>query len=323
MKPTVNTTSVNCTDISEFILLGFGRLHDLQFLLFLVFLVIYIMTISGNLTIIFIVTSSPHLHTPMYFFLGNLSCMETFYSSTILPRMLASLLTGDRTVSVKCCVIQLYFFGFLVSTECYLLAVMSYDRYLAICQPLHYGTLMNDKLCLKLAAGSWLCALLPISIIIILMSFLHFCGPIAIDHFFCDFPAFIKLASEDTQLVQLLAFILSAIDTLPPFVLTLTSYFHIIDTILRIPSTTGRKKAFSTCSSHLTVVTIFYGTLMVVYILPKSETWGDLHKIFSLFYTVLTPMVNPLIYSLRNEEVKKTLRRVINKWLGFQKLDRS
>nr|XP_056720485.1 olfactory receptor 6F1-like [Euleptes europaea] len=323
MKPTVNTTSVNCTDISEFILLGFGRLHDLQFLLFLVFLVIYIMTISGNLTIIFIVTTSPHLHTPMYFFLGNLSCMETFYSSTILPRMLASLLTGDRTVSVKCCVIQLYFFGFLVSTECYLLAVMSYDRYLAICQPLHYGTLMNDKLCLKLAAGSWLCALLPISIIIILMSFLHFCGPIAIDHFFCDFPAFIKLASEDTQLVQLLAFILSAIDTLPPFVLTLTSYFHIIDTILRIPSTTGRKKAFSTCSSHLTVVTIFYGTLMVVYILPKSETWGDLHKIFSLFYTVLTPMVNPLIYSLRNEEVKKTLRRVINKWLGFQKLDRS
>ncbi|XP_054849828.1 olfactory receptor 11A1-like [Eublepharis macularius] len=319
MKPTTNTTPVNCTDISEFIMLGFGRLHDLQFLLFLVFLVIYIMTIAGNLTIVFLVVSNQHLHTPMYFFLGNLSCMETFYSSTILPRMLSSLLTGDRAISVKGCVVQLYFFGFLVCTECYLLAVMSYDRYLAICQPLHYGALMNDKLCLKLAAGSWLSALLPISMIIIVMSSLHFCGPVDIDHFFCDFPAFIKLASGDTQLVQLLAFILSAIDTLPPFVLTLTSYFHIIATILRIPSTTGRKKAFSTCSSHLTVVTIFYGTLMSVYILPKSESWEGMHKIFSLFYTVLTPMVNPLIYSLRNKEVKENLKRVINKLLTFKK----
>ncbi|XP_015274545.1 PREDICTED: olfactory receptor 6F1-like, partial [Gekko japonicus] len=320
MKPTANTTGVNCTDISEFIMLGFGSFHDLQFLLFLVFLAIYIITIAGNLTICFLVVSSSHLHTPMYFFLGNLSCMETFYSSVILPRMLTSLLTGDRAISVKGCVVQLYLFGFLVCTECYLLAVMSYDRYLAVCQPLHYGALMNDKFCLKLAAGSWLCALLPISIIVIVMSSLHFCGPADIDHFFCDFPAFIKLASGDTQLVQLLAFVLSAIDTLPPFVLTLTSYFHIIATILRIPSTTGRKKAFSTCSSHLTVVTIFYGTLMAVYVLPKSETWSDMNKISSLFYTVLTPMVNPLIYSLRNKEVKESLRRWINNLLAFQKL---
>ncbi|XP_060111105.1 LOW QUALITY PROTEIN: olfactory receptor 6N1-like [Heteronotia binoei] len=320
MKPTENATYINCTDISEFIMLGFESLHDLQFLLFLVLLVIYIITISGNLTIFLLVVSSSQLHTPMYFFLGNFSCMETFYSSVILPRMLTSLITGDRTISVKDCLVQLYFFGFLVCTECYLLAVMSYDRYLAICQPLHYGTLMNEKFCLKLAAGSWLCALLPISIIIIVMSSLHFCGSAGIDHFFCDFPAFIKLASGDTQLVQVLAFIFSAIDTLPPFVLTLTSYFHIIATILRIPSITGRKKAFSTCSSHLTVVIIFYGTLMAVYILPKSETWGDMNKIFSLFYTVLTPMVNPLVYCLRNKEVKQCLRRWIRNLLGFQKL---
>ncbi|XP_077169510.1 olfactory receptor 11A1-like [Paroedura picta] len=321
MEQTTNTTCVNGTDISELIILGFGSLHELQFLLFLVFLMIYIITIAGNLTIFFLVLSCSQLHTPMYFLLGNLSCMETFYSSVILPRMLTSLLTGDRAISVKGCVVQLYFFGFLVCTECYLLAVMSYDRYLAICQPLHYGALMSNKFCHKLAAGSWLCALLPVSIIIIIvMSSLHFCGPTDIDHFFCDFRAFIRLASGDTRIVQLLALIFSAIDTLPPFVLTLTSYFHIIATILRIPSNTGRKKAFSTCSSHLTVVTIFYGTLMAVYVLPESETWGGMNKIFSLFYTVLTPMVNPLIYSLRNKEVKESLRRWLKNLLAFPKL---
>nr|XP_060639243.1 olfactory receptor 11A1-like [Anolis sagrei ordinatus] len=309
-----NTACLNETGISEFIILGFGTLKDLHLLFFLFFLVIYMTTMVGNLTIILLVVSSQHLHTPMYFFLGNLSCMETFYSSTILPRMLVSLLTGDRTISVTGCVVQLYFFGFLVCTECYLLAVMSYDRYLAICQPLHYGTLMNDKFSIQLAAGSWISAFLPISIIIILMSSLLYCGSNEIDHFFCDFPSVIKLAHSDTQLIRVLAVILSSFDIFPPFILTLTSYFYIIVTIIRIPSTTGKKKAFSTCSSHLMVVTIFYGTLIVVYVLPKGDAHGDLHKIFSLFYTVLTPMINPLIYSLRNQEVKETLKRGINKW---------
>ncbi|KAM7150930.1 olfactory receptor 11A1-like [Macrochelys suwanniensis] len=317
-----NTEWRNQTAITEFILLGFGDLPTLQILLFLLFLVIYIVTLAGNIVIIALVVADQHLHTPMYFFLGNLSCLETCYTSTILPRMLASLLTGDRTISVSGCLVQLYFFGSLVCTECYLLAVMSYDRYLAICKPLRYAVLMNGRLCFQLAAGSWFSAFLPISIIIFLMSPLTFCGPNEIDHFFCDFTPMIKLSCSDTHLIQLLAFILSAIDILPPFLLTVTSYVHIITTILRIPSTTGRQKAFSTCSSHLIVVTSFYGTLMIVYILPKHNLTRDLHKVFSVFYTVFTPLVNPLIYSLRNKEVKQALRKVARKLVAFRRFQR-
>ncbi|XP_067414369.1 olfactory receptor 10A7-like [Emydura macquarii macquarii] len=233
---------------------------------------------AGNILIMVLVVADQHLHTPMYFFLGNLSCLETCYTYAILPRMLASLLTGNRTISVTGCIVQLYFFGFLVCAECYLLAVMSYDHYLAICKLLRYAALMNGRLCFQLAAGSWLSAVLPISIITIFISPSTFCGPNQIDHFFCDFTSVIKLSCSDTRLIQLLAFILSSVDILPPFLLTVTSYVHIITTVLTIPSTTGRQKAFSICSSHLIVVTNFYGTLMIVYILPKHNLLGDLHK---------------------------------------------
>ncbi|KAM7150846.1 olfactory receptor 11A1-like [Macrochelys suwanniensis] len=302
----------NQTYVTEFNLLGFGNLSQLQTLLFLLFLVIYIVTVAGNILIVVLVVADQHLHTPMYFFLGNLSCLETCYSSTILPRVLASLLTGDRTISVSGCITQFYFFGVLVASECYLLSMMSYDRYLAICKPLHYTVLMNGRICLQLAALSWLGGFMATTIVTCLMSQLHFCGPNEIDHFLCDFTPVIKLACSDTSLITLVTFILSSIDTLPPFLLTLTSYVFIISTILRIPSTTGRRKAFSTCSSHLIVVTIFYGTLMIVYVLPDTETLRKLNKVFSLFYTVLTPMVNPLIYSLRNKVVQCALRKLIN-----------
>uniref|UniRef100_A0A452HAK8 Olfactory receptor n=1 Tax=Gopherus agassizii TaxID=38772 RepID=A0A452HAK8_9SAUR len=252
-----------------------------------------------------------HLHTPMYFFLENLSCLETCYSSTILPRMLASLLTEDRTISVSGCITQFYFFGVLAASECYLLSMMSYDRYLAICKPLHYMVLMSGRICLQLAAVSWMGGFMATTIVTCLMSQLHFCGPNEIDHFLCDFTPVIKLSCSDTSLITLVTFILSSVDTLPPLLLTLTSYAFIICTILRIPSTTQRRKAFSTCSSHLIVVTIFYGTLMIVYMLPDTETLRELNKVFSLFYTVLTPMVNPLIYSLRNKEVQCALRKLI------------
>ncbi|CAM4635954.1 unnamed protein product [Lepidochelys olivacea] len=302
----------NRTVITEFILLGFGDLPELQILLFLVFLVIYIVTMSGNILIIALVVADQHLHTPMYFFLGNLSCLETCYTSTILPRMLASLLTGDRTISVSGCFAQLYCFGFLAATECYLLAAMSYDRYLAICKPLHYAALMNSRLCLQLARGSWISGFLTCVIMMCFMSQLTFCGPSEIDHFFCDFSPMLKLSCSDTSTITLVSFILTSLDSPCPFLLTVTSYVCIIATILRIPSTTGRQKAFSTCSSHLIVVTVFYGSLMTVYLLPKTNTPIALNKVFSVFYTVLTPLVNPLIYSLRNKEVKEALRKVIS-----------
>ncbi|KAM9119149.1 olfactory receptor 6N1-like [Pangshura tecta] len=308
----------NQTAVIEFILLGFRDLPVLQIIIFLMFLVIYMATVARNMLITALVVADKHLHTPMYYFLGNLSCLETCYTSTLLPRMLVSLLTGDKTISFSGCLSQLYFFCALAGTECCLLAVMSYDRYLAICKPLHYSALMNTRICLQLAAGSWLNGSLATTIFILFISQLIFCGPNEIDHFYCDPILLMKLACSDTHLSILMDLILVSIFTLPPFLLTMTSYLCISTTILRIPSTTGRQKAFSTCSSHLTVVTIFYGTILIFYMLPKYDTLRDLKKVLSLCFTVLTPLVNPLIYSLRNREVKEALSKAISKY-GFHK----
>uniref|UniRef100_A0A452IBJ4 G-protein coupled receptors family 1 profile domain-containing protein n=1 Tax=Gopherus agassizii TaxID=38772 RepID=A0A452IBJ4_9SAUR len=295
----------NQTAITEFIILGFRDLPDLQILPFLMFQVIYMATVAGNTLIVVLIVADLHFHTPMYFFLGNLSCLETCYTSAIQPRLL--LVTGDKTISVSGCITQLYFCSSLVCTECYLLAAMPYDRYLAICKPLHYSALMNIRFCVQLTARSWLNGCLAVIILVSFLSQLLFCGPNEIDHFYCDPIPLMELSCSDTHLVILLAFIIASIFTLPPLLLTLTFYMCIISTILRIPSTTGRQKAFSTCSSHLIVVTIFYGSIMIVYLLPKRDTLRDLNKVLSLCYTVLTPLVNPLIYSLRNREVKEAL----------------
>ncbi|XP_024077125.2 olfactory receptor 6N1-like [Terrapene carolina triunguis] len=308
----------NQTTVTELILLGFGNLPDLQIPLFLMFLVIYMATVAGNTLIAVLVVTDQHLHTPMYFFLGNLSYLEICYTSTFLPRLLASLLTGDRTISVSGCITQLYFSGSLAATECYLLATMSYDWYLAICKPLHYSTLMNNRFCLQLAAGSWLNGSLASTIFILFISQLIFYGPNEIDHFYCDPILLMELSCSDTHLSIFVNLILVSVFTLPPFLLTMTSYVCISATVLRIPSTTGRQKAFSTCSSHLTVVTIFYGTIIIVYMLLKHDTLRDLKKVLSLCFTVLTPLVNPLIYSLRNREVKEALSKAVSK-CGFHK----
>ncbi|XP_077171310.1 olfactory receptor 6N1-like [Paroedura picta] len=295
----------------------------MRIFLLVVFLVVYIMTMIANLLLIFLVLTDQHLHTPMYFFLGNLSCLETLYSSAISPRMLTSLLTGDRTISVGQCFVQHYFFQTLAAVECYLLFAMSYDRYLAICKPLHYVSLMNSKLCLQLAAGSWIAGLFASTITMILMSRLIFCGPNKINHFFCDTFPIIQLSCSNTIVLRTLILLLVSVFTFPPFSLTLMSYVYIIITILRIPSTTGRQKAFSTCSSHLIVVTIYYGTIAAVYVLPDSTSLKDLNKAFSVFYTILTPLINPLVYSLRNKDVKESLRRFAMRVLnGTQAMDR-
>ncbi|XP_039357634.1 olfactory receptor 6N1-like [Mauremys reevesii] len=312
-----DTKERNQTSIAGFILLGFGNLHELKILLFPLFLVIYIVTVAGNILIVGLVVADQHLHTPMYFFLGNLSCLETCYTSTFLPRMLASLLTGDRSISVSGCHVQFYIFGSLLATECCLLSVMSYDRYLAICKPLQYAAHMNSRFSFQLAVGCWLTGSVASTITACWLSQLIFCGPNEIDHFLCDYTTLIKLSCSDTSLMVLMIFPLSFIFILPPFLLTLASYVYIISTVLRISSSTGRQKAFSTCSSHLIVVTIFYGTLFVVYMLPDTAALRDLNKVSSAFYTILTPMINPLIYSLRNKEVKEALRKALSKTMTF------
>uniref|UniRef100_A0A670YUA3 Olfactory receptor n=1 Tax=Pseudonaja textilis TaxID=8673 RepID=A0A670YUA3_PSETE len=299
----------NETIITGFILHGFGDLKEIHILLFILFLIIYIMTMAGNLLIIALIVTDQHLHTPMYFFLGNLSCLETCYSSTIIPRILTSLLNESYTVSVNGCILQLWAFVFLAVTECYLLAAMSYDRYLAICRPLHYSTLMNFKICLQLVVGSWIGSFVIDTILITFFLKLRFCGHNLIEHFFCDFIPMINLACSDASQVKLVSAILTSISTLPPFFLTIVSYAYIIAAILGIPSIIGRQKAFSTCSSHLIVVTIFYGSLTVVYLFKLRS----LNKVFSVFYTILTPMINPFIYTLRNGQFKKALGKTISK----------
>ncbi|XP_044841848.1 olfactory receptor 5V1-like [Mauremys mutica] len=303
----------NQTPIVEFILLGFGNDPKLQPLLFLLFLVIYIVTVAGNILFIVLVVTNQHLHIPMYFLLGNLSFLEICYTSAILPRLLASLLTGDRTISVKGCIVQLYSFGILALTEYLLLTAMSYGRYLAICNPLRYAALMNGTVCWQLVAGSWISSFLLSTIVNIFFFQLTFCDSKEIDHFFCDFSPVIKLSCVDTQTLELLTFIISVIATCVPFLLTLTSYICIISTILRIPSSIGRQKAFSTCSSHLIVLAVLHVTVLIVYLVPTANVPKVLHKIFSVFYTVLTPMINPVIYSLRNKEVNESLRKSILK----------
>ncbi|KAM6107490.1 olfactory receptor 11A1-like [Phoenicopterus ruber ruber] len=306
----------NGTSSTDFALLGISDVPTLQNLLFLLLFMTYSVTMVGNILIVVLVVADQHLHTPMYFFLGNLSSLEMCYSSTILPRLLASFLTGDSSISAHGCMAQFYFFASFATTECYLLAAMAYDRYLAICQPLLYASLMTWKVSRHLAAASWLWGSLLVLVVTVVLSQMQFCGPKAIDLFFCDLTPLLELSCSDTRVLRLAALLLSVLDLIFPFLFMLASYVCIIAAILRIPSSVGRQKAFSTCSSHLTVVTVFYGTLILVYVLPRRAPLRQLNKVFSFFYTILTPLVNPLIYSLRNREVREAIRKVLRRALA-------
>ncbi|XP_049739164.1 olfactory receptor 11A1-like [Elephas maximus indicus] len=302
--------SVENQTTTGFVLLGFHDIPELHLLFFIVFTVVYASIITGNMLIIVAAVSSQRLHTPMYFFLANLSFLEILYTSTVVPKMLEGFLK-EAAISVAGCLLQFFIFGSLATAECFLLAVMAYDRYLAICYPLHYPLLMGPRWCLGLVATAWLSAFMVDGLVVALMSQLRFCGPDHIDHFYCDFMPLVELACSDPRVAQVTTFMLSVVCLTVPFGLILTSYARILVAVLRVPAGAGRRKAFSTCSSHLAVVSTFYGTLMSLYIAPSAVHFQLLSKVFALLYTVVTPIFNPVIYTLRNKEVHQALCRLL------------
>ncbi|XP_075715785.1 olfactory receptor 11L1-like [Rhinoderma darwinii] len=307
------TQENNLTTVTEFCLLAFHVGQDLGLLLFCLLLVVYCGTICGNLLIITLVSISKNLHTPMYFFLTQLSISDILLTTTIVPNMLQILLSNGRTITFINCLTQFYFFGASETFECLLLTVMSYDRYVAICNPLRYITIMTSGHCMILAAISWLLGFSISLIYIITISKLSFCGPNIIDHFFCDLLPLLELACSDTFIIQLEVYLLSIPIVIIPTTIIVVSYTYIVLAILRIPSSTGRQKAFSTCSSHLIVVSIFYWTMFSVYVVPTKGLTLTMSKILSLLYTVFTPLVNPIIYSLRNKDIRKAVQEAVQK----------
>uniref|UniRef100_A0A8C2RAB8 Olfactory receptor n=1 Tax=Capra hircus TaxID=9925 RepID=A0A8C2RAB8_CAPHI len=289
----------------EFVLLGFSDIPNLQMFLFVIFLFTYVITLMGNGTIILITGTDQTLQTPMYFFLGNLSFLEICYV------MLINLWTQKRHISLFACATQMSFVLIFGNIECLLLTVMAYDRYVAICSPLHYPLVMNRKICVQLVAACWVTGV-PIEIGQTSQIFsLPFCRSKQINHYFCDIPPVLKLACGDTFLNEMLVFTVAVLFVMVPFLLILGSYSRITSTILKLPSATGRAKAFSTCSSHVMVVTLFFGSAIVTYLRPKSKNSSRTDKFLSLFYTVVTPMLNPLIYALRNKDMAKVWRTVV------------
>ncbi|KAG8455571.1 hypothetical protein GDO86_001677 [Hymenochirus boettgeri] len=304
---------INTTFVNEFVILGFPSLQKVYPVLFLVFLFVYLFTITGNILIIVTVSRNDNLQIPMFFFINHLSVMEIWYTSVIVPKMLATFVSSNKLIDFNGCMIQLYLFSSLGASECYLLTVMAYDRFLAICKPLHYSALMTNGKSFQLAAGSWMGGFLSPVLPVTLISKLVFCGPNKINYFYCDAQPLLSLSCSNTHFTEVIITVLASGLIFSSFLLTLLSYIFIIYTILKIPSTSGRKKAFSTCASHLIVVSIYYGTITCMYIQPMSRFSLDINKVLSLLYTVVTPMLNPIIYSLRNKELKETLCKNIKR----------
>ncbi|XP_073479891.1 olfactory receptor 1468-like [Aquarana catesbeiana] len=302
----------NVTRITQIHLLGFQVPLSITFLVFFLFLLIYCVTICGNLLIITLVSYSKCLHSPMYFFLSQLSICDILLSTDILPNMIRTVLVKKTVMSFSDCLIQFYFCVITESSESLLLTVMSWDRYLAICKPLHYSLKMNYQVCWILVILCWIVGFFLLLTYSLTISDLQFCGPNIIDHFFCDFDPIMQLSCSDTTIVRLELTVLGFIFVVFPFFTIFVSYSYIIATILKIPTITGRQKVFSTCSSHLTVVSIYYGTLACVYLAPNRGRTQTLNKLLALLYTVVTPMVNPIIYSLRNKDLIKAIRNFIN-----------
>ncbi|XP_030417677.1 olfactory receptor 1052-like isoform X1 [Gopherus evgoodei] len=303
----------NCTEATEFIFSGFTDSPEFQITLFVVFLVIYAVTVLGNLGMIILIRLDSQLHVPMYFFLSNLAFVDFWYSTFITPKFLADLIAERKVISYAACVCQYCFISFFGIAESFLLAVMAYDRYVAICNPLLYTALMSPRLCVQLVAGSFLAGFLNGMIQTITTLKLSFCGPNVIDLFFCDISPLLSLSCSDTTIYHMILLAVASVTGVFTSLIILISYVFILSTILKIRSTEGKRKGFNTCTSHLTVVTIFYGTALFIYMQPNTKHSRGQEKVVSVFYTMVTPMLNPLIYSLRNKEVKNAFRRSLSK----------
>ncbi|XP_047548319.1 olfactory receptor 5B17-like [Lutra lutra] len=301
----------NNTEVKEFILLGLTNAPELQGPLFLMFTLIYLVTLIGNLGMIMLILLDSHLHIPMYFFLSNLSLVDFCYSSTVTPKVMAGLLIGDKVISYNACAAQMFFFVLFATVESYLLASMAYDRYAAVCKPLHYTTTMTTGVCARLAVGSYVFALLTATIDIGGTFSLSFCMSNVVHHFFCDIPAVMTLTCSDKDINELILVLISSFNIFFALLITLISYMFIFITVLKIQSGEGYQKALSTCAFHLVAVSIFYGTVIIMYVQPSSSHSMDTDKMASVFYTMVIPMLNPMVYSLRNKEVKNAFKKFV------------
>ncbi|XP_029430334.1 olfactory receptor 1020-like [Rhinatrema bivittatum] len=303
----------NQTSVTEFILIGFSDLSKLQSLLFFVFLIMYVLTLLGNISIITIIKMDPHLHTPMYYFLSNLSFVDLCYSSTITPKALVNFKVEKKPISLLECATQLYIFGTLATAECLVLSVMAYDRYVAICNPLLYTVVMTKRVCLQLAITVYIVSLVYSLIQTGNVFSMTFCGSNVINHFYCDIPPLLKLSCSDKIFNEMVLNICAGIVVTLIIIAIVLSYIYIISAILRIRSSEGRHKALSTCASHFITVTLFFGTLIFMYVIPSSLYSVNKNRVVSVVYTMVIPMVNPMIYSLRNNDVKQALKKVLEK----------
>ncbi|XP_021012142.1 olfactory receptor 5D16-like [Mus caroli] len=305
-------TDINLTSEVTFALLGFSDYPELQVPLFLLFLAIYSFSVVGNLGMMIIIKINPKLHTPMYFFLSHLSFADFCYSSIIAPKMLVNLVVEDRTISFLGCIMQFFFFCTFVVTELILFAVMAYDRFVAVCNPLLYTVVMSQRLCALLVLGSYAWGVVCSLTLTCSALNLYFQGFNTINHFFCELSSLIALSCSDSHLTQLLLFIVATFNEISTLLIILTSYLFIVVTALKMHSSSGHRKVFSTCASHMTAITIFHGTILFLYCVPNSKNSRHTVKVASLFYTVVIPMLNPLIYSLRNKDVKDTVSKLMN-----------
>nr|XP_055161271.1 LOW QUALITY PROTEIN: olfactory receptor 958-like [Nyctereutes procyonoides] len=300
----------NHTPVTEFLLMGIPYTKGLENMLFVLFLAFYFLTLLGNLLILLAILTSSNLHTPMYFFLGNLSVFDIFFPSVSSPKMMLSLMGQSRTISYPGCACQLFFYHFLGCTECFLYTVMAYDRFAAICHPLRYiFIIMNRRVCTIMTLGTWVGSCLHAAVLTFLIFHLPFCGPNEVDNFFCDIPVVLPLACADTSLAQTVSFTNVGIVALICFLLILTSYTRIVVSVLKISSSEGRRRAFSTCSAHLTSILLFYGPVVLIYLRPASSPWLD--SVVQVLNNIVTPSLNPLIYTLRNKDVKLALRKAL------------
>ncbi|XP_012643286.2 olfactory receptor 5D13-like [Microcebus murinus] len=302
---------------ATFTLLGFSEYADLQVPLFLVFLTIYTITVLGNLAMILIIKISPKLHTPMYFFLSHLSFVDFCYSSTVTPKLLENLVVEDRTISITGCIMQFSFACNFAVAETFMLAVMAYDRFVAVCNPLLYTVVMSPKLCALLVAGPYTWGIVCSLTVTYFILTLSFCGSNILNNFVCEHSVIISVSCSDPYIIQALCFVIAIFDEVSSLGIILTTYIIIFVTILKMPSAGGRQKAFSTCASHLTAITIFHGTVLFLYCVPNSKNSWLIIKVGSVFYTVVIPMLNPLIYSLRNKDVKDSVRKLMNHLTKF------